>query len=541
MLTSLKVGPRLALGFALVLVLLGMGSALALSRLAALKADLAAVTGEAPERLASKLRDLARYQSVTIRDVIMQDDMAFKKKEFDLMKAARADYDKTAQALAGMVNDEPTRTALTQAAAALDSTKGLIEKIVDLTMNDDMAGASAMIRDQLRPAQQAHVKALDAVIDAIKASSNQRDEAATAAYKMSVALIIGLSVAALVVGALVAWRIQLSITRPLAEAMSVAQSIAEGDLSREISIQSNDEVGRLMQALATVNTDLSRIMLGVRTAADTMQTATLEIAGGNANLSQRTEQQAASLEETAASMEELIATVHNTADTAQSAAELARHASAAADRGGQVVGRVVHTMEAISQSSRKITDIIGVIDGIAFQTNILALNAAVEAARAGEQGRGFAVVAGEVRSLAQRSAEAAREIKTLIGASMENVENGSTLVADAGTTMTDIVGQVQKVSRLIEEISQATVEQTSGIAQINQAVTQLDQMTQQNAALVEESAAASDSLSQQAGRLVETVGIFRAGIAGRQRGARGKATTWSSSSRTPMRSPMAWL
>jgi methyl-accepting chemotaxis protein len=509
MLTSLKVGPRLALGFALVLVLLGMGSALALSRLAALKADLAAVTGEAPERLASKLRDLARYQSVTIRDVIMQDDMAFKKKEFDLMKAARADYDKTAQALAGMVNDEPTRTALTQAAAALDSTKGLIEKIVDLTMNDDMAGASAMIRDQLRPAQQAHVKALDAVIDAIKASSNQRDEAATAAYKMSVALIIGLSLAALVVGALVAWRIQLSITRPLAEAMSVAQSIAEGDLSREISIQSNDEVGRLMQALATVNTDLSRIMLGVRTAADTMQTATLEIAGGNTNLSQRTEQQAASLEETAASMEELIATVHNTADTAQSAAELARHASAAADRGGQVVGRVVHTMEAISQSSRKITDIIGVIDGIAFQTNILALNAAVEAARAGEQGRGFAVVAGEVRSLAQRSAEAAREIKTLIGASMENVENGSTLVADAGTTMTDIVGQVQKVSRLIEEISQATVEQTSGIAQINQAVTQLDQMTQQNAALVEESAAASDSLSQQAGRLVETVGIFR--------------------------------
>jgi methyl-accepting chemotaxis protein len=514
MLTSLKVGPRLALGFALVLVLLGMGSALALSRLAALKADLAAVTGEAPERLASKLRDLARYQSVTIRDVIMQDDMAFKKKEFDLMKAARLDYDKTAQSLAAMVNDEPTRTALAQAAAALDGTKGLIEKIVDLTMNDDMAGASAMVRDQLRPAQQAHVKALDAVIEAIMTSSHQRDEAATAAYKMSVALIIGLSLVALVVGALVAWRIQLSITRPLAEAVSVAQSIAEGDLSREIHIKSSDEVGRLMQALATVNTDLSRIMLNVRTAADTMQTATLEIAGGNADLSQRTEQQAASLEETAASMEQLIATVHNTADTAKSAAELARDASTAADRGGQVVSRVVHTMDVISQSSRKITDIIGVIDGIAFQTNILALNAAVEAARAGEQGRGFAVVAGEVRSLAQRSAEAAREIKTLIGASMENVENGSTLVADAGTTMTDIVAQVQKVSRLIEEISQATVEQTRGIAQVNEAVTQLDQMTQQNAALVEESAAASGSLSQQAGRLVDAVGIFRLRNAG---------------------------
>ncbi|HEY9106790.1 MAG TPA: methyl-accepting chemotaxis protein [Roseateles sp.] len=509
MFNSLKVGPRLALGFALVLVMLVLVSALALSRLAALKADLAAVTGEAPERLASKLRDLARYQSVTIRDVIMQEDMAFKKKEFDLMKGARLEYDKTEQSLAGMVNDEPTRTALAQAAAALAGTKGLIEKIVDLTMNDDMAGASAMVRDQLRPAQQAHVKALDAVIEAIKASSHQRDEAATAAYKMSVALIIGLSASALLMGALVAWRIQLSITRPLAAAVSVAQSIAEGDLSREIPIHSSDEVGRLMEALATVNTDLSRIMLNVRTAADTVRTATLEIAGGNADLSQRTEEQAASLEETAASMEQLIATVRNTADTAQSAADLARHASGAADRGGQVVGRVVHTMEAISQSSRKITDIIGVIDGIAFQTNILALNAAVEAARAGEQGRGFAVVAGEVRSLAQRSAEAAREIKTLIGASMENVENGSTLVADAGATMTDIVAEVQKVSRLIEEISQAAGEQTRGIAQVNEAVTQLEQMTQQNAALVEQSAAASGSLNHQAERLVEAVGIFR--------------------------------
>jgi methyl-accepting chemotaxis protein len=509
MFNSLKVGPRLALGFALVLLMLVLVSGLALSRLSALKADLAAVTGEAPERLASKLRDLARYQSVTIRDVIMQEDMAFKKKEFDLMKTARLDYDKTEQALAGMVTDEPTRTALAQAAAALAGTKGLVEKIVDLTMNDDMAGASAMVRDQLRPAQQAHVKALDAVIEAIKASSHERDEAATAAYKMSVALIIGLSASALLMGAFVAWRIQLSITRPLATAVSVAQSIAEGDLSREIHIHASDEVGRLMEALATVNTDLSRIMLNVRTAADTVQTATLEIAGGNTDLSQRTEQQAANLEETAASMEQLIATVRNTADTAQSAADLARDASSAADRGGQVVGRVVHTMEAISQSSRKITDIIGVIDGIAFQTNILALNAAVEAARAGEQGRGFAVVAGEVRSLAQRSAEAAREIKTLIGASMENVENGSTLVADAGATMTDIVTQVQKVSSLLEEISQATGEQTQGIAQVNQAVTQLEQTTQQNAALVEESAAASASLSQQAERLVEAVGIFR--------------------------------
>ncbi|MEO3690879.1 methyl-accepting chemotaxis protein [Roseateles paludis] len=510
MLNSLKVGHRLAAGFATVLILLGIISMLSLGRLASLKSDLAAVTGEAPERLASKLRDLARYQSVTIRDVIMQDDMAFKKKEFDLMKAARADYEKTSDSLAALVQNEPaTRDALARAASALASTKGMIEKIVNLTMSDDMAGASAMIRDQLRPAQVAHVKALDEVIDSIKVSSSRRDEAATASYRVSVWLIIGLSVAALLVGGMVAWRIQLSITQPLAEAVSIAQSIAEGDLSREIHEHSNDEIGRLMHALHAVNGDLSRIMQTVRASAETMQTATVEIVAGNSDLSQRTEQQAANLEQTAASMEELTSTVRNTADTAQSASTLAGQASESAAKGGSVVAQVVETMSAIQQSSRKITDIIGVIDGIAFQTNILALNAAVEAARAGEQGRGFAVVAAEVRALAQRSAQAAREIKTLIGASMENVETGSSLVADAGVTMTDIVDQVQKVSSLIAEISAATQEQTRGIAQINQAVGQLDQVTQQNAALVEESASASESLQQQANHLVETVGVFR--------------------------------
>ena len=510
MLNSLKVGHRLAAGFATVLILLGIISMLSLGRLASLKSDLAAVTGEAPERLASKLRDLARYQSVTIRDVIMQDDMAFKKKEFDLMKAARADYEKTSESLAALVQNEPaTRDALARAASALAATKGMIEKIVDLTMSDDMAGASAMIRDQLRPAQVAHVKALDEVIDSIKVSSSRRDEAATASYRVSVWLIIGLSLAALLVGGMVAWRIQLSITRPLAEAVSIAQSIAEGDLSREIHEHSNDEIGRLMHALHAVNGDLSRIMQTVRASAETMQTATIEIVAGNSDLSQRTEQQAANLEQTAASMEELTSTVRNTADTAQSASTLAGQASESAAKGGSVVAQVVETMSAIQQSSRKITDIIGVIDGIAFQTNILALNAAVEAARAGEQGRGFAVVAAEVRALAQRSAQAAREIKTLIGASMENVETGSSLVADAGVTMTEIVDQVQKVSSLIAEISAATQEQTRGIAQINQAVGQLDQVTQQNAALVEESASASESLQQQANHLVETVGVFR--------------------------------
>jgi methyl-accepting chemotaxis protein len=247
----------------------------------------------------------------------------------------------------------------------------------------------------------------------------------------------------------------------------------------------------------------------VRSGVESVTTASGQIAAGNQDLSSRTEQQASSLQQTASSMEQLTSAVRQSADTARTASQLATQASDAVGRGGAAVDNVVSTMEDISHSSRQVVDIIGVIDGIAFQTNILALNAAVEAARAGEQGRGFAVVAAEVRALAQRSAQAAREIKTLIGASMENVETGSSLVADAGVTMTDIVDQVQKVSSLIAEISAATQEQTRGIAQINQAVGQLDQVTQQNAALVEESASASESLQQQANHLVETVGVFR--------------------------------
>ena len=252
-----------------------------------------------------------------------------------------------------------------------------------------------------------------------------------------------------------------------------------------------------------------RIVGEVRLSSDSIATGSSEIATGNADLSQRTEEQASNLEETAASMEELTSTVKNNADTAHKAAALAGEASRAAVQGGEVVAQVVSPMEEISAASRKITDIISVIDGIAFQTNILALNAAVEAARAGEQGRGFAVVASEVRSLAQRSADAAREIKTLIGASVEKVENGTQLVSEAGRSMEGIVAQVQRVSDLIGEISSATSEQTTGISQVGEAVTQLDQVTQQNAALVEQSAAAADSLRHQAAKLAEVVSVFR--------------------------------
>jgi len=510
MFKNLKVGARLALGFAAVLALMAVTTAISLSRLSAIKADLAAVTGEAPERLANTLRDLARYQAVTLRDVVMQDDPAFKKKEIDLMKKARADYDRTAQTLAAMLTEgDEIRSAFDNAAAALLAIKAPTEKAIDRSMSDDIPGAAEVVRDEVRPAQLAHVAALDRVVAAIQEASRVRDREADASYRQAVTLIVALSAAALGFGVLIAWRIQRSITRPLTVAVEVAQAVAEGDLSREITVHSMDEVGRLLHALKTVNAGLGRAMLQVRQAAETMQTASSEIACGNADLSQRTEQQASNLQQTAASMEQLTATVKNNADTARCAAQMAGSASAAAAKGGEVVAEVVSTMQAITVSSKKIADIIGTIDGIAFQTNILALNAAVEAARAGEQGRGFAVVAGEVRALAQRSAQAAKEIKTLIGASVESVESGSRLVAEAGATMSDIVGQVQRVTDLIGEISSATLEQTSGIGQVNQAISQLDQVTQQNSALVEESAAATESLKQQAGKLVDAMSVFR--------------------------------
>jgi methyl-accepting chemotaxis protein len=300
-----------------------------------------------------------------------------------------------------------------------------------------------------------------------------------------------------------------SITDPIREAVKVAQTVAAGDLTSRIDVTATDETGQLLAALKHMNERLVDIVNNVRMSSDSIATGSAQIASGNADLSQRTEHQAAGLQQTAASMQELTATVATNAEAARAANALAAGASAAAAEGGQVVGRVVGTMQAITASSKKIGDIIGVIDGIAFQTNILALNAAVEAARAGEQGRGFAVVASEVRGLAQRSASAAREIKGLIGASVETVAAGSRLADDAGRSMADIVDQVQRVTDLIARISGASAEQTQGIGQVGVAVQQLEQTTQQNAALVEQSAAAAESLKQQAARPADVVGAFR--------------------------------
>nr|WP_315488882.1 methyl-accepting chemotaxis protein [uncultured Rhodoferax sp.] len=324
----------------------------------------------------------------------------------------------------------------------------------------------------------------------------------------SMGIVAGLVVVVVLIAAGTVWLVR-SIRDPLDQANEIAARIAQGDLSARISTEREDEFGNLLRSLATMNDSLGRMVDQVRLSTDNIATASAEIASGNNDLAQRTEQTSSNLQSTASSMDALTATVQNSSDNSRQASALAANASMVAQRGGEVVTQVVSTMQEIDASSKKIADIIGVIDGIAFQTNILALNAAVEAARAGEQGRGFAVVASEVRSLAQRSAAAAREIKGLIDTSVEKVESGTRLVTDAGATMEDIVQSVRRVADVIGEITAAAQSQSSGIAGVNEAIGNLDQMTQQNAALVEESAAAAESLREQADRMKESVAVFR--------------------------------
>ena len=310
-------------------------------------------------------------------------------------------------------------------------------------------------------------------------------------------------------GMLIGWVLSRGIAKRVGHAAEVAQSVADGNLSKSVEVDGRDEIGQMLLALDSMQANLARTVSSVRQGAEGVASASAEIAQGNHDLSARTEQQASALEETAASMEELGSAVKQNADSARQANQLAMNASTVAARGGDVVGQVVETMKGINESSRKIADIIGVIDGIAFQTNILALNAAVEAARAGEQGRGFAVVASEVRSLAGRSADAAKEIKGLIGASVERVERGTALVDQAGTTMTEVVSSIRRVTDIMGEISAASGEQSAGVSQVVEAVSLMDQATQQNAALVEQIAAAASGLKSQAHELVNTVSVFK--------------------------------
>ncbi|WP_368408604.1 methyl-accepting chemotaxis protein [Caldimonas mangrovi] len=382
-------------------------------------------------------------------------------------------------------------------------------KVGEMGRSGDQAGVIAAIGTEYRPATQAYLASIDEFVAAQQRKGDAARAAAEAARGNLLWLAAGAGLLVTLLGVGVASLLVRSIRGPLRESVAFARAVADGNLTLDITTDRTDELGELTRSLQHMQQSLARIVAGVRSSTDGITHASTEIASGNLDLSSRTEEAASSLQQTASSMEQLTGTVKQSADAARQANQLASSASSVASRGGQVVSQVVATMDEINTSSKKIADIIGVIDGIAFQTNILALNAAVEAARAGEQGRGFAVVAGEVRNLAQRSAQAAKEIKTLIGASVEKVESGAKLVQNAGSTMTEIVASVQRVSDIIGEITAATAEQSSGIGQVNTAVTQLDQMTQQNAALVEESAAAAESLKEQAYRLAEVVGAFK--------------------------------
>jgi methyl-accepting chemotaxis protein len=359
----------------------------------------------------------------------------------------------------------------------------------------------------------APTKKIDDIVAFIQEQSKtltaQMVKANAEAQSAATTLIVLTVLATVLVGAVIVVWIIRSITSPLNEAVSIAQTVAGGDLSTSIEVRGNDEIGTLLKSLKDMHDNLADIVGKVRAGTDAIASASSEIAQGNADLSARTEEQASSLEETASSMEELTGTVRQNGDNANQASQLAGTASVVAVRGGDAVAQVINTMGAINDSSKKIVDIIGVIDGIAFQTNILALNAAVEAARAGEQGRGFAVVASEVRNLAQRSAAAAKEIKTLIGNSVEQVEAGSKLVGAAGATMEEVVASVQRVTSIIAEIAVASGEQNVGIGQINDAITQMDSVTQQNAALVEQAAAAAEAMKHQAASLKSAVSVFK--------------------------------
>jgi methyl-accepting chemotaxis protein-1 (serine sensor receptor) len=465
--------------------------------------------------LANAALDHTNARAISARNLVLFTDSA--KIAAEKEKVVR-EHELVQQTLAKLkesaaTSSDPKVRELVDAIVAVEAKYGpvALDIVAKATGGERLSAVDKMNRE-CEPLLEALVKAADAYLDYGAKTGQEQVQLAESAYTTAKALLI----AALLVAVGTAVALGVLIPRGLMRALGAepvdlgraAQRIADGDLS-PVHGAAAAPAGSVMASMAAMRDKLAQIVSQVRQGSDSVATASQQIAQGNQDLSGRTEQQASALQQTASSMEELGSTVRQNADNARQADQLARGASSVAQQGGQVVAEVVQTMKGINDSSRRIADIISVIDGIAFQTNILALNAAVEAARAGEQGRGFAVVAGEVRSLAQRSAEAAREIKTLITASVERVEQGNALVDKAGATMNEVVAAVRRVSDIVGEISSASAEQSNGVQQVGQAVTQMDQATQQNAALVEESAAAATSLQQQAQQLVSAVAVFR--------------------------------
>ena len=508
---NLKIGTRLGIGFAIVLFLAVISTAIGIWNMR----QVAVATQQMMEKPLVKERMVSDWY-VLINSAIVRTSFIAKSTDETLATTFAEDIDASAKKGAGIQNSlEPllTSDAEKEMYKAIKTLRAKYQETKFSAMKAKQEGkaeeASRIYNSEFMPNAKAYESQVLEFLSLQRKNIDLTEREIAQLYSSSLNLMVLLGLLILALGAACAFLISRSITRPLSEAVKLAQTVATGDLTSRIEVRSTDETGQLMQALQEMNHSLVSIVGQVRSGTDTIATASSQIAAGNMDLSSRTEQQASSLEETAASMEELTTTVKQNADNARQANQLAAAASAVAVKGGAVVSQVVDTMASINDSSKKIVDIISVIDGIAFQTNILALNAAVEAARAGEQGRGFAVVATEVRNLAQRSAAAAKEIKTLIGDSVDKVAAGSKLVFDAGSTMDEVVASVRRVTDIMGEITAASVEQSAGIEQVNQAIAQMDEVTQQNAALVEEAAAAAHSLQDQAGSLAQVVGVFR--------------------------------
>ncbi|MBC7681521.1 MAG: HAMP domain-containing protein [Ferruginibacter sp.] len=468
---------------------------------------------EARVESAHKVREAVDLRAVAARNLVLVTKPEDTELEKVTVLAAHADVGKHLAQLNKLAAQEGVSATARQLIAEISRIEGLYGpvalSIVDLALKKDTAAAIAKMNDECRPLLAQLIKASVAYSDFTSSNVAKIIDANADDYSFQRNMLLAGCLVVVAAAALAGVLLTRSIIGPINEAVLVAESVAEGDLTSSIKPRSQDEIGRLLSAMANMQDGLVRVVSSVREGSSGVAFASAEIAQGNYDLSARTEQQASALEQTAASMEQLSATVKQNADNARQANQLAMNASTVAVRGGEVVGKVVETMKGINDSSKKISDIISVIDSIAFQTNILALNAAVEAARAGEQGRGFAVVATEVRNLAGRSAEAAKEIKFLINASVERVDQGTSQVTEAGATMEEVVTSIRHVTHIMGEISAASSEQASGVSQVGEAVVQMDQATQQNAALVEEMAAAAGSLKSQSNELVQVVAVFK--------------------------------
>jgi len=507
-LKDLKIGSRLGLCFGLLVVMVLGLSVFALLRMNAIAQTMKHENKIRLEKLEPlyETREALAQTGIAARNAFIYPKNEDALRELDTLDKQRGIYLAALAKLQTLMGGESDFDKVS---------KGLLTMAEELKRprkyreSNQMTEYGTFLVNECSPLRRQIIADMDVVIRAIENQLNTASDQANEAVSQSTVLIMGVSTVAVITSIAMAFFATRSIVPPIRSAAAFARSVAIGDLTQHITAYSKDETGELMLSLQEMNSNLQKIVAEVRAGTQTISTASTEIATGSLDLSQRTEQQASSLEETASSMEELTSTVKQNAENARQANVLAISASDVAVKGGNVVSQVVNTMNDINAASNKIVDIIGVIDGIAFQTNILALNAAVEAARAGEQGRGFAVVAAEVRNLAQRSAGAAKEIKSLIDDSVQKVETGAKLVDEAGSTMQEVVESVKRVSDIIDKITAASEEQSAGIEQVNQAISQMDQVTQQNAALVEQAAAAAGTMREQAASLSERVSIFK--------------------------------